>query len=85
MIEPAGTVFAIGFVAGIFWAFLIGLVATACERVNGKEPEFVEIHNDHEDGHWICPRCGQDVSFYEWRNNYCSDCGQKIDWRRIDE
>ena len=82
LIDPAAQIFATGIIIGIFLTLMVVSIPFVFE-IKGKEPEFVDIHNEHEDGHWICPRCGQDVSFYEWKNNYCSDCGQKIDWRKI--
>ena len=29
-----------------------------------------------------CPICGHDFEYgiYDWECNYCSDCGQKLDW-----
>ena len=83
MINPAETLIAIGYIAGLFSTIIAGAVAVAFHS-RGKEPEWVDIPSKHNDGHWICPECGMDVSFYEQRNNFCSECGTKIDWRKID-
>ena len=70
--------------------YIVGMIALVFPALllvnncwNGKEPEFVEIRDNNGNGHWICPICGEDVSFYEDRNNFCSACGQKIDWRKV--
>ena len=68
MINPVGQIFSIGIIVGIFLVVLLGSMVIVFDS-NGKEPEFVEMHNENEEGHWICPRCGQDVSFYEWRKH----------------
>ena len=72
MIEPAETLIAIGYIAGMFSAIIAGAVAVAFHS-KGKEPEWVDIPDKHNAGHWICPDCGTDVSFYELRNNFCSE------------
>ena len=82
MIEPAETLIAIGYIAGIFSMVIAAAVAVAFHS-RGKAPEWVDIPDKHNTGHWICPDCGTDVSFYELRNNFCSECGTKIDWRKI--
>lgn len=79
MIDPAETLIAIGYIAGMFSTIIAGAVAVAFHS-RGKEPEWVDIPDKHNDGHWICPDCGTDVSFYEVRSNFCSECGTKIDW-----
>lgn len=33
---------------------------------------------------WMCPVCER-VHFTEWKTNYCSECGQKIDWTGVEE
>ena len=33
---------------------------------------------------WMCPACER-VHFTEWKTNYCSECGQKIDWTEGEE
>lgn len=83
MIEPAETLIAIGYIAGMFSAIIAGAVAVAFYS-RGKKPEWVDVPDKHNAGHWICPQCGTDVSFYELRNKFCSECGTKIDWRKID-
>lgn len=32
---------------------------------------------------WMCPVC-EWVHFTEWKTNYCSECGQKIDWTEVE-
>ena len=83
MIDKAEMLIAIGYIAGIFSTIIVGAVAVLFES-KGKTPEWISIPNEHEEGHWICPDCGADVSFYELRNNYCSEFGIKINWRKID-
>lgn len=46
-------------------------IAKAIERATPKPP--------HNDGWLYCPVCGKDICVD--RPNYCSECGQRIDWR----
>ena len=83
MIDPTAIVFIVGYIVGMFASLVLVAVAVSmCSK--GKEPEFVEIKDKCGEGHYICPICGMDVSFYKERNLYCSECGQKIDWRKVD-
>lgn len=82
MINTAVQIFSIGYISGMFTVIIVSAVAVAFAS-KGKQPEWVDISDKYDDGHWICPDCGADVSFYEQRNNYCSECGTKIDWRKI--
>ena len=52
----------------------------ALEKQIPKKPVFVEYTDKHEDGGWVCPVCGGTVGVYVLRDNWCSDCGMKIDW-----
>lgn len=45
-------------------------VANALERATPKPPK--------EDGWLYCPVCGKDICVEQ--PNYCSNCGQRIDW-----
>ena len=46
-------------------------IAKALERATPKPP--------YENGWLYCPVCGKDICVD--RPNYCSECGQRIDWR----
>ena len=52
----------------------------ALEKQIPKKPVFKESTDKHEDGCWTCPVCGGTVGVYDLRDNWCSDCGMKIDW-----
>lgn len=47
-------------------------------------PKAIQLMNNRttENGHfrWVCPNCGA-VRYTRHRVNYCSYCGQRIDWR----
>ena len=45
-------------------------VANALERATPKPPK--------DDGWLYCPVCGKDICVD--KPNYCSECGQRIDW-----
>lgn len=47
-------------------------VANALARATPKPPK--------EDGWLYCPICGKDICVD--KPNYCSDCGQRIDWSK---
>ena len=52
----------------------------ALEKQIPKKPVFKESTDKHEDGCWTCPVCGGTIGVYDLRDNWCSDCGIKIDW-----
>ena len=37
-----------------------------------------DIETEHGYWTWRCPNCGDELLF---RYNYCSSCGQRLDWR----
>ena len=84
MIEPVGTVFAIGYTAGVIVAIIAGGVAVAINS-KGKKPEYIEPETEYEEGSWECPVCSSTVGIYDLRDNYCAACGTKIDWRKDSE
>lgn len=58
----------------------------ALEKQIAKRPDY-EGYGYDEDGDLIydyakCPICGHDFEYgiNDWECNYCSDCGQKLDW-----
>ena len=55
----------------------------AVEKQNAKKPDFEG--DGYADGHlvydtWICPCCGKhyEVDYDDY--DFCSNCGQKLDW-----
>ena len=58
----------------------------ALEKQIPKKPDY-EADGYDENGNLIydyakCPICGHDFEYdiNDWGCNYCSDCGQKLDW-----
>ena len=54
--------------------------ATLQELVDKEIPTKVKIKefDNGEDG-VFCPKCNRGLSFH-WKMEYCSCCGQKLDW-----
>ena len=57
----------------------------ALEKQIPKKPEY--IADGYADGEFVydyakCPICGHDFEYEinDWGCNYCSNCGQKLDW-----
>ncbi len=52
----------------------------AVEKQISKKPRFY-THN------WYCTDCGRLVgnSEFKWANNFCKNCGQKLDWGKDNE
>ena len=57
----------------------------AVEKQKAKKPDFEG--DGYADGELVydyakCPICGHDFEYgiNDWGCNYCSDCGQKLDW-----
>ena len=73
-----------GYVAGmITWMIIAVIVAVvAYYRSKPRKPYYKKPVDEYDDGHWICPRCGAGVGYYDIEDKYCSECGQKIDWRK---
>ena len=70
-----------GYLTGmIIWLIIIA-VAVLLGRTS-KKPFYKKPKEQDEDGSWLCPRCGGTVGFYDMEDKYCSECGQKIDWRK---
>ena len=63
----------------------IGIAIQALEKQVPKKPTY------DGDGHapdgtlvynkWVCPSCRTRYAFYYDEYNFCSNCGQKIDWK----
>lgn len=57
----------------------------AMERIKPKKPYYEG--DGYSDGQLVydyakCPICGHDFEYgiNDWESEYCSDCGQKLDW-----
>lgn len=52
------------------------------ERATPMQPEF-----NHDEDTYECPCCGKTYETYYdgYLKNFCSDCGQALDWRVEDE
>ena len=75
-----------GYAAGMIVSLIIAIikaVAVYC-MFKAKKPYYRKPEED-EDATYICPRCGGTVGWYDIEEDYCSDCGQKIDWRKRNE
>ena len=79
MIEPVETVYAIGYISGMFSMVIAGAVAVVINS-KGKRPKYIESRDKYDEGYWECPDCGNAVGYYDIREHYCSECGTKIDW-----
>ena len=58
----------------------------AVERMKSKKPDYEA--DGYADGQLVydyakCPICGHDFEYgiNDWECKYCSDCGQKLDWK----
>ena len=63
----------------------IEIAIEALERQAPKKPEYEG--DGYSDGELVydyakCPMCGHDFEYgiNDWGCEYCSDCGQKLDW-----
>ena len=56
----------------------LDLALNALEKRIGRKPKTVELIESHERIYWnVCDKCGLEV---ESDFEYCSECGQRIDW-----
>ena len=53
----------------------IGIAIEALEKQIPKKPI---MRKDVAETYYICPECEWEVDKFD--DNYCSDCGQKLDW-----
>ena len=60
----------------------------ALEKQIPKKPDY--IADGYADGllcydYAKCPICGHDFEYgiNDWEADYCSDCGQKLDWKEV--
>lgn len=51
----------------------------AVEKQTAKRPDGGRDIDGND--YLICPNCCAIVADGEWTANFCSDCGQKLDWR----
>lgn len=66
--------------ASVIWLSLAA-VAVILKR-KGRKPYCRKSKDPDEEISYACPRCGGTVGVYDMEDKYCSDCGQKIDWRK---
>lgn len=66
-------------------AHALDFAIQALEKQIAKKPEYEA--DGYADGELVydyakCPICGHDFEYgiKDWGCNYCSDCGQKLDW-----
>lgn len=66
------------------------------ELVDEKEPTKPIYHyqKGRQEHYWNCPKCNEVVRSKYWngeweedngKSNYCSECGQKLDWSDVNE
>lgn len=49
------------------------------------EKEVIDITPSFSDtGVYRCPKCKDIYTFKQGKPNYCSECGQKLDWSEVD-
>lgn len=53
----------------------VKVIAEALEKQIPKKPIMVK---DRAETYYICSECEMEVDKFD--DNYCSDCGQKLDW-----
>ena len=53
----------------------VTVIADALEKQIPKKPIMIK---DTAETYYICPECEWGVDRFD--DNYCSDCGQKLDW-----
>ena len=72
-----------GYAAGMITSIIIVLIAAvAVYCMAGPRKPYYRKPEEDEEATYACPRCGGTVGVYDMEDNYCSDCGQKIDWRK---
>lgn len=49
------------------------------EKATPKKPTEADASEENSYCAWLCPTCGR-THINNYPLNYCSDCGQKIDW-----
>lgn len=49
------------------------------EKATPKKPTEADAYEENSYCAWLCPTCGR-THINNYPLNYCSDCGQKIDW-----
>lgn len=81
MINDIRFAYICGYLSGAITFAVIASVAVLLSR-KGKRSFYRNHVDEYDDGHWICPRCGAGVGWCDMEDKYCSDCGQKIDWRK---
>ena len=64
------------------------IVKNALDKQTAMRPDY--IADGYADGllcydYAQCPVCGHDFEYgiNDWGSDYCSDCGQKLDWKEI--
>lgn len=81
MINDIQFTYICGYLSGIITWIIITAAAVWLGR-KGERPYYRKPKDQDEDISYACPRCGGTVGIYDMEDNYCSDCGQKIDWRK---
>lgn len=76
-----------GYVAGMLtWMIIMVIVAVAVHYISKPRKPYCRKPKDpDEEISYTCPRCGGVVGVYDMEDKYCSNCGQKIDWRKRSE
>ena len=54
------------------------------EKATPKKPTEADASEENSYCAWLCPTCGR-THINNYPLNYCSDCGQKIDWSDYDK
>lgn len=58
---------------------LARLLLKVNEKATPKKPTEADASEENSYCAWLCPTCGR-THINNYPLNYCSDCGQKIDW-----
>lgn len=57
----------------------IYLIKAIVKKETPKKPTEADVSEENSYCAWLCPTCGR-THINNYPLNYCSDCGQKIDW-----
>ena len=64
-----------------------GFVSSIFKRVEPETVELTPFPMTIDDGDVCCPSCGRIYDPYEmvWMAEYCHECGQRLDWHKVEQ
>lgn len=57
----------------------LDILGELVEKATPKKPTEADVSEQNSYCAWLCPTCGR-THINNYPLNFCSDCGQKIDW-----